>query len=97
MDKGEISMCQQGGKCVGNVDKVDCDEELAQIVEVLGRGGMPELEETVAVRNAMVRETDLRQPMDPGQQLLNSSGLSNNVGQAMVELLQVLEDAAISL
>ena len=46
----------------------------------------------VAVRNAMVRETDLRQPMDLGQQLLHSSGLSDDVGQAMVDLLQVLLD-----
>lgn len=51
----------------------------------------------VAVRNAMVSETDLRQPMDLGQQLLTSSGLSNDVGQAMVELLQVHGDATASL
>ena len=54
------------------------------------QGGAPELEEMVAVRNAMVRETDLRQPMDLGQQLLNSSGLADDVGEAMVNLLQVL-------
>ena len=54
------------------------------------QGGVPELEEMVAVRNAMVRETDLRQPMDLGQQLLHSSGLADDVGQAMVNLLQVL-------
>ena len=53
------------------------------------QGGAPELEEMVAVRNAMVQAPDLRQPLDLGQQLLDSSGLANDVGQAMVELLQV--------
>ncbi len=47
------------------------------------------MEELMAVRNAMVRTTDLRQPMDLGEQLLGKSGLSSDVGQAMVELLQV--------
>ena len=41
---------------------------------------MPELEEMVAVRNAMVRAPDLRQTMDLGQQLMDSSGLANDVG-----------------
>lgn len=78
---------------MGDAD-IDCDE-----VDQggAGQGGAPELEEMVAVRNAMVSETDLRQPMDLGQQLLTSSGLSNDVGQAMVELLQVHEDATASL
>ena len=46
----------------------------------------------MAVRNAMVRTTDLRQPMDLKQQLLHRSGLSNDVGQAMMDLLQVIAE-----
>ena len=52
------------------------------------QGGAPDMEEMMAVRNAMVRTTDLRQPMDLCDQLMNRSGLSNDVGQAMVDLLQ---------
>ena len=67
--------------------------DMAPVIWMLNKmgrqGGVPELEEMVAVRNAMVRETDLRQPMDLGQQLLHSSGLADDVGQAMVDLLQV--------
>ena len=48
-----------------------------------------DLEEVMAVRNAMVSTTDLRQPMNLGDQLLHRSGLSSDVGQAMVDLLQV--------
>ena len=54
------------------------------------QGQTPEMEELMAVRNAMVRTTDLRQPIDLGEQLMQRSGLSNDVGAAMVDLLQVL-------
>ena len=48
------------------------------------------MEEMMAVRNAMVRpSTDLRQPLNLGEQLMNRSGLDQDVGQAMVDLLQV--------
>ena len=47
------------------------------------------MQEMMAVRNAMVRATDLRQPMDLGDQLMHRAGLANDVGQAMVNLLQV--------
>lgn len=52
------------------------------------QGSLPDVEATMAVRNAMVQAVDLRQPMDLGEQLLHRSGLSDDVGQAMVELLQ---------
>ena len=48
-----------------------------------------ELKEVMAVRNAMVGTTDLRQPLNLGDQLLHKSGLSTEVGQAMIDLLQV--------
>ncbi len=51
---------------------------------------MPSLEEALAVRNAMVSAQDLRQPQNLDTQLLQESGLSKDVGLAMVELLQVL-------
>ena len=51
------------------------------------QGGQPSLEETIDVRNAMVEATDLRQPQNLDQQLMQ--GFSNDVGAAMVELLQV--------
>ncbi|KAK9843277.1 hypothetical protein WJX74_009626 [Apatococcus lobatus] len=71
-----------------NVDTVTVADKAIHLLDTMIEGGAPELEEMVAVRNAMVRETDLRQPMDLGQQLLHSSGLSDDVGQAMVDLLQ---------
>ena len=46
------------------------------------------------MRNAMVGATDLRQPMDLGDQLMHRAGLAKDVGQAMVELLQVTTAAA---
>ena len=42
------------------------------------------------MRNAMVFASDLRQPQNLDKQLLQESGLSKDVGLAMVELLQVL-------
>ena len=50
------------------------------------QGETPDLEEVMAVRTAMLRSTDLRQPMDLGEQLLNKSGLANDVSRAMVDL-----------
>lgn len=41
------------------------------------------------MRNAMVEAQDLRQPQDLDKQLMQESGLSKDVGLAMVELLQV--------
>ena len=55
------------------------------------QGTMPDMEQMMAVRNAMIQATDLRQPMNLGDQLLHSSGLSNDVGLAMMNLLQVPE------
>ncbi|KAK9838860.1 hypothetical protein WJX74_004693 [Apatococcus lobatus] len=54
------------------------------------------VQEVIAVRNAMVVSTDLRQPMNLGDQLLHRSGLSNDVGQAMIDLLQEPEDVPCS-
>ena len=53
------------------------------------QGHMPGLEEMLEVRNAMVGAQDLRQPLNLDKQLLQESGLSKDVGLAMVELLQV--------
>ena len=53
------------------------------------QGEATDLKEVMAVRNAMVVTTDLRQPMNLGDQLLHRSGLSSDVGQAMIDLLQV--------
>ena len=53
------------------------------------QGDSMDMNEVMAVRNAMAVTTDLRQPMNLGDQLLHKSGLSSDVGQAMFDLLQV--------
>ncbi|KAK9842956.1 hypothetical protein WJX74_004848 [Apatococcus lobatus] len=71
-----------------NIDTVTVADKAVRLLDRMIEGDVPELEVLVAVRNAMVRETDLRQPMDLGEQLMHSSGLADDVGQAMVDLLQ---------
>ena len=53
------------------------------------QGHVPNLEEVLHVRNAMVGAQDLRQPQNLDTQLLQESGLSQDVGLAMLNLLQV--------
>ena len=50
---------------------------------------MPSLEELVQVRNAMMGAQDLRQPQNLDKQLLQESGVDQDVGLAMLNLLQV--------
>ncbi len=56
---------------------------------IQGDGSSMDLKQVLAIRNAMVDSTDLRQPLNLDDQLLNRSGLSRDVGQAMLNLLQV--------
>ena len=53
------------------------------------QGGSPDFEKMLTIRNAMVRSHDLRQPIELSDQLMHKSGLAQDVGQAMVALLQV--------
>ncbi|KAK9867909.1 hypothetical protein WJX84_002108 [Apatococcus fuscideae] len=70
------------------VDTATVADKAVSIMDTFLEGGAPNLEELIAVRNAMVKTIDLRQPMDLDNQLLQRSGMSMDVGQAMMDLLQ---------
>ncbi|KAK9868656.1 hypothetical protein WJX84_004455 [Apatococcus fuscideae] len=71
-----------------HVDTMTVADKAVQLLDIMLEGTMPDMEQMMAVRNAMIQATDLRQPMNLGDQLLHSSGLSNDVGLAMMNLLQ---------
>ncbi|KAK9826226.1 hypothetical protein WJX74_001194 [Apatococcus lobatus] len=71
-----------------HVDTATIAEKAVALLNTVLEGGLPNLAETIAVRDAMLRATDLQQPMNLGQQLMQSSGLDDEVGQAMIDLLQ---------
>ncbi len=52
------------------------------------QGATPDLQDAMAIRNAIVATSDLRQPVDLGHQLLNRGGLSEDVGRSLITMLQ---------
>ncbi|KAK9826260.1 hypothetical protein WJX74_003589 [Apatococcus lobatus] len=71
-----------------HVDTVTIADKAVHLLDTILEGGSPDFETTLAIRNAMVRSSDLRQPLALRDQLMHKSGLAQDVGQAMVALLQ---------
>ncbi|KAK9863546.1 hypothetical protein WJX84_008465 [Apatococcus fuscideae] len=71
-----------------HVDTQAVADKAIALLDMVLEGDAMDLKEVMAVRNAMVGTTDLRQPLNLGDQLLHKSGLSTEVGQAMIDLLQ---------
>lgn len=53
------------------------------------QGTLPSKEEIVRTRNLLLSAEDLRQPMNLSLQLMKSSGLASDVGEAISQLLLV--------
>ncbi|KAK9837615.1 hypothetical protein WJX74_001448 [Apatococcus lobatus] len=70
------------------VDTMTVADKAINVLEKIIQGHQPSLQEAVDVRNAMVEAHDLRQPQNLDKQLMQESGISKDVGLAMVELLQ---------
>ncbi|KAK9825726.1 hypothetical protein WJX74_001516 [Apatococcus lobatus] len=70
------------------VDTVTLADKAVSLLDSIIEGAMPELQDIMDIRNAMIHAVDFRQPLNLGDQLLKGAGLSTDVGQAMMDLLQ---------
>ncbi|KAK9817422.1 hypothetical protein WJX74_010557 [Apatococcus lobatus] len=62
-------------------------DKAVSLMDAFLEGTLPSRDEIICTRNLLLSAEDLRQPMNLSLQLMKSSGLSSDVGQAMAELL----------